>query len=145
MVGGKPALNGFEALCQQFEQMKTGSNSVQTNLDRRSAGRERCVLRCRIWHGPWSEVIDGIVRDLHEDGARLRLGSRSNMAGRIKLEIQPAGSVYVADVVWQRGDEVGVRLIATLDQTIDRQIEALRLAGAQMRSSKVRPNVDEGY
>ena len=125
--------------------MKTGSNSVQPDLDRRSAGRERCVLRCRITHGPWGEGVDGVVRDLHEDGARLRLGSRSNVSGRIKLEIQPSGSLHVADVVWQRGDEVGVRLIATLDQTVERQIEALRLAGAQMRRSTLRPKGDEGY
>lgn len=125
--------------------MKMGSNSVQPNLDRRSAGRERCVLRCRITHGPWGEGVDGVVRDLHEDGARLRLGSRSNVSGRIKLEIQPSGSLYAADIVWQRGDEVGVRLIATLDQTVERQIEALKLAGAQMRKSILRPSVDEGY
>ena len=125
--------------------MKTGSNSVQLNLDRRSARRERCVLRCRITHGPWGEGVDGVVRDLHEDGARLRLGSRSNVSGRISLEIQPSGSLHVADVVWQRGDEVGVRLIATLDQTVEKQIEALRLAGAQMRRSTVSPSVDQGY
>jgi DNA-directed RNA polymerase subunit E'/Rpb7 len=102
-------------------------------------------MRCRITHGPWGEVVDGVVRDLHEDGARLRLGSRSNVLGRIKLEIQPSGSLHVADVVWQRGDEVGVRLIATLDQTVERQVEALRLAGAQMRRPTLSPNVDEGY
>ena len=118
---------------------------MQPDLDRRSAGRERCVLRCRITHGPWGEGVDGVVRDLHEDGARLRLGSRSNVSGRIKLEIQPSGFLHVADVVWQRGDEVGVRLIASLDQTVERQIEDLRLAGAQMRRSTLRPNVDEGY
>ena len=145
MVGGKPALNGFEALCRQTEQMKTESNAVQTNLDRRSVGRERCVLRCRITHGTWGEVVDGIVRNLHEDGARLRLSSRSSMSGRMKLEIQPSGSLHLADVVWQRGDEVGVRFIATLDQPAERQIEALRLAGEQMHRSTLRPNVDESY
>lgn len=125
--------------------MKTGSNAVQPDLDRRSAGRERCVLRCRITHGPWGEGVDGVVRDLHEDGARLRLGSRTNVSGRIKLEIQPSGSLHLADIVWQRGDEVGVRLIATIEQTVERQIETLKLAGAQMRRSILRPSVDEGY
>jgi len=125
--------------------MKMGSNAAQPHLDRRSVGRERCVLRCQITHGLWGEVFDGVVRDLHGDGARLRLVSRDNISGRIKLEIQPSGSLHTADVVWQRGDEVGVRLIATLDQTGERQIEALRLAGAQMRRSTLRADVDEGY
>ena len=129
----------------KLKQMKTGSNSAQPNADRRSAERERCVLRCRITHGPWGEVVDAVIRDLHGDGARLRLSSRSVVSDRMKLEIQPSGSVHVADVVWQRGDEVGVRLVATLDQTVERQIEALRLAGAQMRNSTRRSHVDEGY
>lgn len=90
-------------------------------------------------------MVDAVIRDLHDDGARLRLSSRSVVSGRMRLEITPSGSVHVADVVWLRGDEVGVRLIATLDQTVERQIEALRLAGAQMRNSTRRPNVDEGY
>ena len=102
-------------------------------------------MRCRITHGPWGEVTDAVIRDLHEDGARLRSSSRSVVSGRIRLEIQPSGSVHVADVVWRRGDELGVQLIATLDQTVERQIEALRQAGAQMRRSTLSPSVDEGY
>ena len=125
--------------------MKTGSTSAQPSADRRFAERERCVLRCRITHGPWGEVVDAVIRDLHEDGARLRSSSRSVVSGRIRLEIQPSGTAHVADVVWQRGDEVGVRLIATLDQTVERQIDALRRAAALMRNSMHRPNVDEGY
>ena len=125
--------------------MKMGSNAAQPHLDRRSVGRERCILRCQITHGLWGEVFDGVVKDLHGDGARLRVRHQSKMSGRIKIEIQPSGSQHVAIVVWQRGDEIGVRLIATLDQTAERQIEALRLAGAQMRRSTLRPDVDEGY
>ena len=125
--------------------MKTASSSAQPEADRRSAGRERCVLRCRITHGLWGEVVEAVIRDLHGDGARLRLSSRSAVSGRLKLEIQPSGSVHVAEVVWQRGDEVGVRLVATLDQTVERQIDALRRAAALMRNSTHRPTVDEGY
>ena len=125
--------------------MKTGSISAQPEADRRSAERERRVLRCRITYGLWGEVVDAVIRDLHGDGARLRLSSRSVVSGRLRLEIQPSGSVHVAEVVWQRGDEVGVRLIATVDQAVERQIDALRRAGALMRHSMHRPNVDEGY
>ena len=102
-------------------------------------------MRCRITHGLWGEVVEAVIRDLHGDGARLRLSSRSAVSGRLKLEIQPSGSVHVAEVVWQRGDEIGVRLIATVDQTVERQIDALRRAAALMRNSTHRPNVDEGY
>ena len=121
--------------------VKTDSKSMQPDADRRSVQRERCILRCRITHGPWNEVVDAIIRDLHADGARLRLSSRVVVTDRMRLEIQPSGSVHLADVVWQRGDELGVRLIATHDQSVERQIEALRRAGAQMRQT----TTDEGY
>ena len=114
--------------------MSLGSRAEQ-DADRRSTQRERCVLRCRITHGPWDEVVDAVIRDLHGDGARLRLSSRSTVANRLRMEIQQTGLVYMAMVIWQRGDELGVRLIETLDQTVERQIEALMLAGAQMRQS----------
>lgn len=102
-------------------------------------------MRCRITHGPWNEVVDAIIRDLHEDGARLRLVSRVVVRNRIRLEIQSSGAVHMADVAWQRGDEIGIRLIATLDETVERQIEGLRRAGVQMRQSGGRLTDDGGY
>lgn len=80
--------------------------------------------------------MDAIVRDLHEDGARLRLGSRVVVTGRMRLEIEPSGALHMAEVAWQRGDELGIRLLATLDETVERRIEALRRAGARMRRSE---------
>lgn len=100
---------------------------------------------CRITYGPWNEVVDAIIRDLHEDGARLRLNSRVVVTGRLRLEIQPSAAVHMADVAWQRGDEIGVRLVATLDETVERQIEVLRCAGARMRQSRSPAPDDGGY
>lgn len=88
--------------------------------------------------------MDAVVRDLHEDGARLRLTSRVVVTGRMRLEIQSSGTAHMADVAWQRGDELGVRLIAALDETIEQQIEALRCTGARMRQSKS-PAPDGSY
>ena len=113
--------------------------------DRRSASRDRCVLRCRVTHGSRQEVAEGIIRDLHDGGARLRLISRATVTGRVRLEVYPAGAVYLADVIWQRGDTIGVRLVVTLDQTAEQQIEALRRLEAQMRHAVKRPAIDGGY
>ncbi|MDZ4373796.1 MAG: PilZ domain-containing protein [Phenylobacterium sp.] len=125
--------------------MRTGSKSAQADADRRSIQRERCVLRCRITYGPWNEVVDAILRDLHEDGARLRLSSRVVLTGRLRLEIQPGGAVHMADVAWRRGDEIGVRLVETLDETVERQIETLQRAGARMRQSRFPAPNDGSY
>lgn len=123
--------------------MRTGSKSAQADADRHSIQRERCVLRCRITYGPWNEVVDAILRDIHEDGARLRLNSRVVVTGRLRLEIQPGAAVHMADVAWQRGDEIGVRLVPTFDEPVERQIEALRRAGARMHQSRS-PSPNDG-
>ena len=118
---------------------------TKPEADRRSSERQRCVLRGRITHGPWNEIVDAIVRDLHGNGARLHVNPQCIVTGQVRLEVQPSGAVYTANVVWQRGNELGLRLIATLDQTVERQIEALRRAGAQMRQTVSRPPDDQGY
>ena len=125
--------------------MNARSRSTEPAADRRSTQRERCVLRCRITHGPWDEVVDAVIRDLHEDGARLRLNSRSVVTSRLRMKIQQTGLDYIGTVIWQRGDELGVRLVETLDQTVERQIEALLLAGAKMRQSTIPHAEDDRY
>jgi len=102
-------------------------------------------LRCRVKHGAQQEVAEGVIRDLHGDGAKLRLVSRAIVKGRIRLEVYPAGAIHLADVVWQRGDTLGVRLVVTLDQTAEQQIEALRRLEAQIRGVVERAALDPGY
>lgn len=89
--------------------------------------------------------MDAIIRDLHEDGARMRLTSRVKVTGRVRLQLQPSGNLHVADVIWQRDMELGVRLIATGDEPVELQIEALRRAGALMREPRPPAMDDGGY
>lgn len=119
--------------------------SANSDANRRSASRDRCVLRCRVTHGSQQEVSEGVIRDLNGDGARLRLISRATVKGRIRLEVYPGGAVHLADVIWQRGETVGVRLVLTLDQNAEKQIESLRRLEAQMRSVMDRSALDRGY
>lgn len=135
----------LKAPSSNFRSMLTGSKSARAGADRRSTQRERCVLRCQISFGPWNEVVDAIIRDLHEDGARMRLTSRVKVTGRVRVQLQPSGNLHVADVVWQRDMELGVRLIATRDEPVELQIEALRRAGARMREPALRALDDGGY
>lgn len=125
--------------------MMRSTTSASSDADRRSASRDRCVLRCRVTHGSQQEVSEGVIRDLNEDGAKVRLISRANVKGRIRLEVYPGGAVHLADVIWQRGETVGVRMVVTLDQTAEQQIEALRRLEAQMRSVMNRSALDRGY
>jgi len=125
--------------------MMRSTTSASSDADRRSASRGRCVLRCRVTHGSQQEVSEGVIRDLNEDGAKVRLISRANVKGRIRLEVYPGGAVHLADVIWQRGETVGVRMVVTLDQTAEQQIEALRRLEAQMRSVMNRSALDRGY
>lgn len=91
------------------------------------------MLACQITHGMWNEVVEGVVRDLHADGARLRLRSTAAIKGLVRLRVPPAQGVYLATVVWQRGDELGLKLMATPDESVNQQVETLRRAGEQLR------------
>ena len=107
--------------------------SCSADAERRSVGRSRCVLTCSITHGIWSEVVEGVVRDLHEDGARLRLRTTASIRGLVRLRVPLARDVYLATVIWQRGNDLGVKLLATPEESANQQVEILRLAGAQLR------------
>lgn len=73
------------------------------------------------------------MRDLHEDGARLRLRTTASISGLVRLRVPLARDVYLATVIWQRGNELGVKLLATPEESANQQVEILRLAGAQLR------------
>lgn len=126
---GKPAVPCF------LGPVRGTSDTVQqsADADRRSVGRSRCVLACSITHGIWNEVVEGVVRDLHEDGARLRLRTTASIMGLVRLRVPPARDVYLGTVIWQRGDELGLKLIATPEESANQQVEILRRLGAKLR------------
>lgn len=84
--------------------------------ERRARPRRRIAVPCLLDLGPSRERIPGILRELDDGGARVKIGSRKmTVAGKVRLQ---AGSVDQGCflVVWQSWNVVGLQALSRLDQ-----------------------------
>ena len=80
------------------------------NLDRRGHGRKPVNILATLTCG--KDIHSCHIVELSEAGARLRLASEfATVEGKAKLAAAEIGA-HEAEVVWQRGDLVGVRFTA---------------------------------
>ena len=96
--------------------------------DLRRARRQRTLMACRIVYGDALIVVEGVIRDLSESGAKVRLGSLSPLPQRVKLLAVKEGRLYDAKIVWRRGEEIGLHFGDSLkmDDVADATVKALR-------------------
>lgn len=113
--------------------------------DRRTTRRSRCVLGCKIVYSPWNDAVHGVIRDLHGDGARVRLRSPVALPSRVTLTVESTGRAYLADVVWRRDEEAGFRFLATDDASAEDQVRALRRLTDEMKRRPMRSTDDGSY
>lgn len=78
-------------------------------FDNRRRERPRIAVTGQIIHGPMRESHGVVVRNMHEGGAKVRLtpGRGVTISGPVVLKLT-AGE-RDCTVVWQEGDEVGLR------------------------------------
>lgn len=110
---------------------------------RRLGSRQRCLYACRIVHGADAHTLDGVVRDLSETGARLRIASSLPLPKVFRLILAREGRCHEVEVVWRRGQEIGVAFIGTVDlsDATDASVRLLRRLWAEMagRAADVSP------
>lgn len=99
---------------------------------RRQRPRSRTALACALTHGLFGEQHSGTVRDIHEDGARIRPSCPpAVVTGPVRLEVQ--GRSYEGRVAWRTERELGLQFTAVAERTDAEPIAGLRLLTAQMR------------
>ena len=113
--------------------------------DRRSRARQRCLLSCKIVHGPWNETLDGVIRDLHADGARIRMREPTLVAGRLSILVERSGEVHPAEVVWRKDGELGVTFQAGDLGSAEAQVQSLKRLARQMGQARRQPADDGRY
>lgn len=91
--------------------------SMMSASERRAAARERTLFSGILIHGPECATIDCAVRNLGRDGARVRLTTPLPLAPPIILLIARLDAAYLAEVVWRRNLELGVRFLGACDLT----------------------------
>jgi hypothetical protein len=76
--------------------------------ERRVAPRQKSFLRGCIYFNNRRSVMDCLVRDLTEDGARVIFSHAVNVPDVVELYIPQKEQTLRARVKWRRGDDVGL-------------------------------------
>jgi len=77
--------------------------------DPRRRPRPRVAMSGQIVHGIHGEVINVVVRNLTEGGAKVRLTSTVGVTVRGRVVLRLAAGEHTGTVAWQAGDEVGLK------------------------------------
>lgn len=101
---------------------------------RRHRARQRCLYACRIVYGPHLHTLDGVVRDLSDSGARIRVASPLVLPTTFKIILAREGRCHDAEVAWRRGSDMGLRFLDVVDlhDPADASIRLLRRLWAEM-------------
>jgi len=79
-----------------------------TASDDRRLARDRTAMACTIVHGMFRERQAGVVRDIHEHGARIRpSASPQTFQGGVELIVED--QVFRGEVVGRSRTEMGIR------------------------------------
>jgi len=76
--------------------------------ERRGMPRQKSFLRGCIYFNNRRSVLDCLIRDLTEDGARIIFSHTVNVPDIVELYIPQREQTVRARVKWRRGDDVGL-------------------------------------
>lgn len=100
---------------------------------RRGTSRQRCFFACRIVFGPEAFTLDATIRDVSDTGARIRLPSPMPLPKSFRVILRD-GMCQETEIVWRRGQELGVRFLVPVDlqDPTDASVRMLRRLWAEM-------------
>ena len=130
---------GIDPLNQMQEGSAHIAKMVQTSQvrieasQRRRTSRQRCLFACRIVYGPEAFTLDGMIRDVSDSGARIRLPSPMPLPKSFRVILRD-GVCHETETIWRRGQELGVRFLAPIDlqDPTDSSVRMLRRLWAEM-------------
>lgn len=73
--------------------------------------RNRTLKKGQIVFNSGSSLIDCVIRDRSEGGAKLQLPAATVLLKSFGLLSVSEGMLYPAEIMWRRGDEVGVMFV----------------------------------
>jgi hypothetical protein len=85
-----------------------GTGRERIMAERRVAPRQKSFLRGCIYFNNRRSVLDCLIRDLTEDGARIIFSHTVNVPDIVELYIPQKEQTLRAHVKWRRGDDVGL-------------------------------------
>ncbi|PZO04787.1 MAG: hypothetical protein DCF28_05255 [Alphaproteobacteria bacterium] len=85
-------------------------SDYSAKLESRRMKRVRSVIPCTISFGAFGEKSNGVVRDIHRYGARVR-PSCSAMAVSDPVELRFDNELFLAKIAWRNDREIGLRFL----------------------------------
>ena len=95
---------------------------MQEDKNQRRFIRRRVLKEGKIIINPPSGTLDVKIRDLSENGAKLEIPSTMPLPENFALIIVADGTVTPAEVMWRKGDFVGVHFCGETKKVALRRI-----------------------
>ena len=111
----------------------TVSSSLKP-IERRRGRRNRALLAGKVANEDATQTLDCVIRNLRPDGAMIETPTPHLVPQELHLVQISEGIVWDAEVVWRRGNRVGVKLNTRHDlrESTEKSLRALRAIWSQM-------------
>jgi len=96
-----------------------------TTEDQRRTRRPRVLLTGQLVFGENALTVGCVIRDLTENGARLKLSGPAVLPAQLTLIEMATGKAHACEVSWRRLPEIGVRFVSSQDLETVRTTPAL--------------------
>jgi hypothetical protein len=95
--------------------------------EQRQSIRKKSFLRGCVYFNKRHNMVDCLIRDISDDGARIIFSDGVNLPDQVELHIPQKGQTFSAEVQWRQRDEVGLAF-ARPDQSTGTAADAGDLA-----------------
>lgn len=102
--------------------------------ERRRAGRHRALLAGKLANDDATTTIDCVIRNISDTGAMIETTTPHLIPNQLQLVQIKEGTVWDVEVIWRRGNRIGLALGDRHDlrTTTEQQLKALRAIWGQM-------------
>lgn len=103
-------------------------------VERRRANRQRALLAGKLANEDATSSIDCVIRNLSADGAMIETTTPHLIPSHLHLVQIKEGVAWDAEVIWRRGNRIGLSLGDRHDlrENTEKQLRALRAIWSQM-------------
>jgi hypothetical protein len=108
--------------------------SAARPVERRQRQRQRALLAGKLANEDATTTIDCTIRNLSSDGAMIETTTPHLIPSHLHLVQIKEGIAWDAEVIWRRGNRVGLALLDRHDlrEATEKQLRALRAIWSQM-------------
>lgn len=110
------------------------TSTVSVSADRRRAGRQRALLAGKLANADATTTIDCVIRNISDTGAMIETSTPQLIPSRLHLVQIKEGVAWDVEVIWRRGNRIGLALGERHDlrETTEKQLKTLRAIWSQM-------------